>query len=218
MNRCHDIQGQLNDWLDDLLESAEQERVAAHLQDCPHCRSVFERHNAISEDLQTLGQLADRVTLTRREVARPQRRWQRIGRVAAAVLIVGTIGMSAVWYRRAQRTELAMHTPDKPQQTDNPIGEPIVPGTEGAAREALVRLAKGDDRLAVRLPSNNPRVHIIWFYEPVRPKVESPGNKHKDASPSSRHDELARPQLAGAVPVGKKSPLPQGAGEVVERG
>ncbi len=73
MNRCHGIQSRLDDWLDAMLEPAEQERVAAHLQDCAACRKLFERHDTISENLQALGQIADQMAPERSEAARPAR-------------------------------------------------------------------------------------------------------------------------------------------------
>ena len=185
MNRCDEIQGRLDDWLDDLLEPAEQGRVAAHLQDCADCRRLFEQHNEISEDLQTLGQLVDRMTATPREVAQPRRRWQRIGRVAAAVLIVGTIGMGAVWYRSIRTTELTVRVPDAPRQDGNLDDGRMAPRVRTERSEALIHLVKGDDRLAVRLPSKNPRVQIVWFYDPARPKVESPEHEDEGVIPSS---------------------------------
>ena len=158
MNRCHEIQGRLDDWLDDRLEPAEQERVAAHLQDCAACRKLFERHNTISENLQALGRIADRVAATPQEAAPPQRRWQSVGRVAAAVLIVGTIGMGAAWYRWTSRAERIVHVPAVPRQVDNLEDGRVGPATTTERHEALIRLVKGDDRLAVRLPSKNPLV------------------------------------------------------------
>lgn len=185
MNRCHDIQGQLNDWLDDLLESAEQERVARHLQECVACRGLFERHQAISEDLQALGQIADRMVVRPRDAAVPRRSWQKVGRIVAAVLIVGTIGMGAVWYRSVQRAELIVHVPEESRQVGNLGDGHIGQRTATGRRAALIQLVKGDDRLAVRLPSKNPRVQIVWIYDLIRPKVETPGHEDEDASPSS---------------------------------
>lgn len=185
MNGCHEIQGHLDDWLDGLLEPAEQQRVAAHLQDCAACRRLFERHQAISDGLQALGQLADRMAAPPREADRPARRWQRVGRVAAAVLIVGTIGAGAAWYRLAQRADSLVHAPGGPRQTGTIEGEHVGPSTIPEQREALIHLVKGDDRMVVRLPSKNPRVQIIWLYDQVRPTVENPEGMDVSTRPSS---------------------------------
>ncbi len=185
MNRCHEIQSRLDDWLDAMLEPAEQERVAAHLQDCAACRKLFERHDTISENLQALGQIANQMAPRRSEAARPGRSWQRVGRVAAAVLIVGTIGMGAAWYRWTNRAERIVHVPAVPRQVGNLSDGRIGLEATTERREARIRLVKGDDRMAVRMPSKNPLVQIVWFYDPARPKVESPENEDEDASPSS---------------------------------
>lgn len=169
MNRCHEIKDRLDDWLDGLLEPAEQEGVAAHLQDCAACRRLFERRREIEEGVLRLGQAADRLASAPPVGKSVPLRWRSVLRIAAAVLVVVTTGFVALQYRHAGRP---MPTPPGRSVLSGEARESrSLPKESPTANEAPSEFSVtvDDSYMAVRLESSNPRIQIVWFYPMVQP-------------------------------------------------
>lgn len=168
MNGCEDIRLLMDDWLDDFLDEAARERVEAHLQTCASCRSEFDRQAAITDDLATLGRAADRIAASR-ATRRPtparwfqhSTRWRR-GLAAVAVVVLGlSLTLSEL-----------RHQPASPEpEAARPAGATEAGGD--APPISAFSITTPDNKLVVPCESSNPRIHIVWLYDEVRPAATS---------------------------------------------
>ena len=108
--------------------------------------------------------------------------------IATMLLVFQLVVSDGLIQDQGRSTQVAQAQSQKPQAA-RPVltldDGRMAPRVRTERREALIHLVKGDDRLAVRLPSKNPRVQIVWFYDPARPKVESPEHEDEGVIPSS---------------------------------
>ncbi len=194
---CEDIQARLNDWLDDGLSPAEHEGVRAHLRGCAACREVFARFESLQKDLSLLAQAADRIAA--RPVARRSARRRRLTlvRVAAAVALAVGIASAAFVLRPSSDRELIVRDGLEPAD-----GLQLVDADwNGQARAAgdsgfHLELAGADNRLAVRVKAENPRIHVVWLYGPP-PAMES-------TDVEAEEETGPRSQGGSSPPVGKR--------------
>ncbi len=193
---CDDIRARLNDLLDNELSAGEHERIQAHLRECAACREFFARYETLQKDLSVLARAADRIAA--RPVAagtRARHRWPPI-RAAAVVLLAAGIGSAAYFMRPSADRELIVR--DEPgtihglQLVDSEGSVPDrVPGDDAFH----LNLADKDDRLAVRMATENPRVHIVWLYgdppadESTDDEAIDEGRPRSESSPSAPIDE-----------------------------
>ncbi|MCG8409164.1 MAG: zf-HC2 domain-containing protein [Phycisphaerales bacterium] len=153
MNDCHKIREQLDDWLDELLDTARHERVEAHLKTCEECREVFQRYRTLSEDLLRLSGTADRIAAMPGAAKIVKPRWTFLLRTAAAMMLLFTAGYVATRYRHVHQDQISM----QPDIT-------VCPEVDAEPRRNEFYLADSNSRMPVRIKSNNPRVHIVWLY------------------------------------------------------
>lgn len=183
MNRCEAIRRRLDDWLDDLLASAERSEVEAHVRDCADCRSVFERQAALARELHTLGRVADRMA-SGGQASSSVRSYGRFLVRAAVVFLVATIALSAWQLARSPVDQLVARGPDAPVVEERSIGRTVRPvGATSPARTFAV--VPDRRRLAVQLESDNPRIHIVWFFDEIRSPETSNGDANDEVPATS---------------------------------
>lgn len=171
---CETCRRRLDDYLDGALAGAERRLVDTHLEACSRCRAEFDRFRLMDEDLCSLGVAADRLAAAE-SGARPARSHRAWWRVAAAVAIA--VGLAAVGVRHGP----ALRQPDT-QRGDRVIsdgGSADSPVQGGRTTKEIggsgFCIVQKDRRIAVRMRSENPRVHIVWLYESVAPDVDADG-------------------------------------------
>ncbi len=175
MTQCDDIRAGLDDWLDDLLEDSVREAIETHLAECEDCASYFERHESLADDLLMLGRAADRIadttttTMTTAAVPRRFRLSPTINAAAGILLLIGAGSYVAQqWLDETQNQHVAINDPN--QGEIDPITEP--PGTTHT-RKPLFDLTTPENRLARHVESDNPRIHIVWLYDEIRPATDT---------------------------------------------
>jgi hypothetical protein len=171
---CGQVRERWDQWLDGELEGAERADVAAHLGACPDCRNLYDRQERVEGLMLTLGRAADRIV----EARRARRPLGSLLRMAAAVAIVTSAGITASWWLAGRNVApVPAPRPVVKAGTDRPGGFEADP-----APSAALAIAESSPGLAVRLRCENPRVQIVMFYEPV-------------GGPASREPTTTAPQL-----------------------
>lgn len=167
MDPCSEFQERFDDWLDDCLSATDRAAFEGHLKTCDACRRFFDYHDALANDLKALGRAADRMAATR-TTARPVSR-HKIGilQIAAVIVLFIVPGMiiKRVWFDRVgQPTQVVSNDPRERSEE-----KPDDPGDQSArpSDSSGFHFSHDDDRLAVRMKSDNPRVHIVWLYDTV---------------------------------------------------
>ncbi len=181
---CERIRSMLDDWLDGLLEGEAACFVKTHLADCPVCAAWFERHKAISMNLAVLGRAADQIASSPGRSAKQSGdlgeaaaggvrrliRWRSWTAVAALMVMFVGASLYLIMPRHPAGTDPDSHDRTHPVATSSPKHE--------AGRPAPMVLADSDNtfnvacpegRMAVPIESNNPRIHIVWFYDQLSP-------------------------------------------------
>lgn len=162
---CHDISMRLDDYLDGELSCDESIQWETHVAQCDDCRAASIEAQRLIDDLAMLGAIAEHQAGNSNRSTVPakiQRRsgWLRFGTIAAAIALFVSASFLI------------------------PAGDPIKSNTHRLVptRTAPASIATGknqtriefDDcaRMAIRLPSDNDRIHIYWMYDTVRPNDE----------------------------------------------
>lgn len=175
MTQCDDIRAGLDDWLDDLLEDSVREAIETHLAECEDCALYFERHESLAGDLLMLGRAADRIadattTMTMATTAAP-RRFRLSPTISAAAGILLLVGAGSYfaqqWLGETRNQQLAMN--EENHGEIGPIAEPPGP----TPREPTFDLTTPENRLARHVESDNPRIHIVWLYDEIRPATDT---------------------------------------------
>lgn len=160
---CERFRRQLDARLDDELSRDERAELEQHLDTCEACSSFFEQAGTISNRLTALGSAADVIASTpgslrvhRSPFARP------IVRIAAAIALLAAAGLA--WRFGPHRSETLVPRTQVAILDTKPEATP--PAAEATEPDGLV-VATATPTLAVRMKSNNPRVQIVMFYEPI---------------------------------------------------
>ncbi len=157
MQTCNWIDSQIDDFLDDRLPPTAQHELEQHIAACSPCRATVLRQQALIADLAGLGAAADRVAggpAKMPEVRRSSAPW----RIAAAILVVAGLGYGLNAWRHRGGSVAQIEPSEQP--TDIGRGAPDL-------ETPLVVLGDGANRMAVRLPSSDPGIHIVWLYDTV---------------------------------------------------
>ncbi len=135
--------------LDDELTELDRERLDSHCARCPSCRAAQDELAVVDRILFEIG-VEDRAIPA--PLAAPKRSFarSRIGALAASALIVIAFYCSGP------------PTPPAPRVARTPVAPRDDDGFEITA----------EDLLAVTVPSHNPRVKIVWLYQPLTMKKE----------------------------------------------
>ncbi len=183
---CEETRLRLDDWLDDCLDPAVQAEVDEHLAECPRCFRIFDSHRMIEGDLTALGAAADKLADASAQVPLRSRSWWRtaVG-VAAVVAILVTAGIVTVGSRGTGNSDpqFAKQTLTGTDSARN--GQPRATGNKNSIEHSnvfAVAITGNDHRMAVEMESNNPRIHVVWFYNQVLPK-ETPGEVESNDVP-----------------------------------
>ena len=165
MMGCEKIRIRLDDWLDGRLTDEALGEVKDHLAYCEACRSHFERHLSLAEDLAALGRAANRMAdHAGPSVGRQRRRIGRIVAVAACLALVA----GGIYYAGLSHVEFMPPVTSAPEAPRLVVSDrPAVPLGELMVRpvdERQVRIENAPDCVAVHVESSNPRVHIVWLY------------------------------------------------------
>lgn len=171
MDDCCEIRDRLDDWLDGVLKPSQYEGIEAHLRSCADCREFFQRHEALAEDLFTLGGAADQIASApaKTEIAKPK--WSYLLRIAAAILLAVTVGIASTQYWSGRQREVLVQDISVPKEMS------------GGLQQEKFHLDLSDNRMVVRMKSGDPLMHIVWLYETVQLPF-SPDDKDDDSSVS----------------------------------
>lgn len=169
MNICDEIRERFDDWLEDSLSDANRKTIEGHLKACDACRRFFNYHETLANDLMALGRAADRMAATR-TAAKPVSR-HKIGalQIAAVIVLFIVPGMiiKRVWFDRfGQPTQVVSNDPRERAEENSTLNP------------SEFQFSHDDNRLAVRMKSDNPRVHIVWLYDTI-PSPEEGDNKNE---------------------------------------
>lgn len=163
MADCESIKRQIDDYLDDRLDSAALRAFERHVAECSECQSTVINERSLIGNVSALGVLADRIAAA--PVAPVELPSKRLGawRVAAAIVVFAAIGLGAYQFgtRKFTRSKL---TDNSGNHLDMPH-EGVHSSTTIDLEKAYVTLEGGDDRLAVQVASDDPHVHVIWLYD-----------------------------------------------------
>ncbi len=175
---CELTRSRLDDWLDDLLDPNVQAEVDEHLAKCPACAQFFDRHRGIEDDLLALAAAADRLAdASAHPRVRGHTGWRKAVGIAAVVAILVTAGIVTVGSRGTGDNNRQVAGPP-PTGTDGAgLEEPRATQNQNPIEHSnvfAVATTGNDHRMAVEMESNNPRIHVVWFYNQVLPK-ETPG-------------------------------------------
>jgi len=160
---CDRFRQQLDAWLDDELCPEERAKLRRHLDACEACSSFFAQAGTISNRLTALSSAADVIASTqgssrvhRSQLAHP------IVRIAAAIALMAVAGLA--WRFGLHRSEPPITPVQVVIRDISPRATP--PSAEASDPDGLV-VATANATLAVRMKSDNPRVQIVMFYEPM---------------------------------------------------
>jgi hypothetical protein len=179
----------LDDYLDDLMASADREAFERHLEKCDGCRqavsfeqSMLEAASASIED----AAVPAAVTAQARDAIR---RWQLKCRLAwtaglAAALLVGFFGYAirdpanAPHIAKTDRSEVTIDSdPPPPVARDNPKQTARQESGDEAHRPTIVRMLSGASppRVALSLPTQSDNVTLVMvFPTPINDRVIIP--------------------------------------------
>lgn len=159
MSECEFITARLDDWLDGTLDGASRVRFEAHIAACERCAGVVARERQLAADLAGLNDIGNRIALEAAGMPLPKRKKTGGLRVAAAIAILFAGGYAATLLWRPSQTGPAAQEA-KVAQGGKPAEPPVT---------TTFMLASGDARLSVRMPSDDPKVHVFWLYETASP-------------------------------------------------
>lgn len=167
---------QFDAWRDgDPPEKARAE-VDSHLDQCVACRRWFDAAVQLGNDLELLGVTADLMCRSkvdglekdRLPTTRPA--WGRLSglarqtRVAAAILFL----CSVTWLMTARREpDLSTNSLPSTHAID-----PVQPRRPQPKTATVVSLSGDDARWVAPIPSDNPRIHIVWVYGDPAPQPQ----------------------------------------------
>ena len=185
MGDCQFVEAHMDAWLDGELDAAATARFERHVTACPACAERIRLERSISADFETLGHIAGRIAHEGAVADAAPRRRFRVWRAAATIALVVGAGYAAT---------MLIRSASNPK--NGQLARTVEPDDE--ANQAPIRLsmslADDDTRLSVRMPSDDPRVHIIWLYETEPPRSGAsddagtgevtPGNGSPLANPS----------------------------------
>src|SRR5207237_10672774 len=91
--------------------------------------------------------------------------WAPLVRVAAAVALATLAG----WLAHSAIMRARSHAPMLPQPDESAVVTASTTPSANAIEPVQVALVD-DDRLKVSIPTQNPRIHIVWLYDTPRVK------------------------------------------------
>ncbi len=158
---CQDISDCMDDALDGVFADDERRAFDAHLESCMACRAAVSAERQLLSDLATLGAVAERIADDVTDIQPSagfiaSRRWLRIGNIAAAIALIVTASFLV------PRTQTATTVPDSSSRATS--DDASVPNVKV---EPLVYI-DDDTQLAIRMSSENEKMHIYWLYETVQ--------------------------------------------------
>jgi anti-sigma factor RsiW len=162
-----------DDYLDETISDSNRHRFEAHLLTCPDCHRELQLQRQVNSLLAAAAHLepvsvalVDRVE-RRIFNATILRRWYWATGIAAAVMIVVTIGAWFGW-RPAHRTEpvVTSSPPDEKQSKDFNV----VQDNETIPASAVdVKVGPTLAGIVVPMKSDNAKVAIFWIYPSIPP-------------------------------------------------
>lgn len=176
---CERVRSMLDDWLDGLLDGESTCRVEAHLTECSACAAWFEQYRAIAADLVALGQAADRMVLWPRPSAKADGeavvrgvrrliRW-RSWTAIAAVLVVFVGASLYVAIPRHSHQAGGDASLERRAGGDGSRDDHVQAAPRAQSDHDGFSVTCPEGRMAVPMESNNPRIHIVWFYDQLSP-------------------------------------------------
>ena len=166
---CKDIRAGLDDWLDGVATEPLRREIDLHLAECDACTRFFASHRHLADDLLILSDAGNRMA----DAARPHAaksgspRWHFLVR-AAVILLVAGLGLYVTKPWRAGApgpvTQNVQPRDAEPERPSPPVFHITVP----------------KNRIAVRIESANPRIHIVWLYSEIPPPGASNDEKAED--------------------------------------
>jgi len=176
---CDHFNRRIDDWLDGTLEDADRSRIDAHLAACSSCASMAAAERRMATDLSMLNDVGNRIAhqgVAAPPESTPRRRLNPV-RIAAALAILVGGGYAAIHF--------ATRTPSVNDSSD--IAANV---EESGPIKTTFMMPRDDTRMSVRMPSDNPRVHIVWLYDtaPAVAAVDSPvENEGEGPGPATPH-------------------------------
>lgn len=171
MARCTEIRERFDDWLEGRLPAADRTVIEDHLRACDGCRRFFDEQAALAGDLLALGCAADRMAAGRAAVKPVSPRRVDVLQIAAVIVLFIVPGMiiKRVWFDRGD--EPAQVVSNRPPPAASGVHDTGDAPTHPA--EPAFSVSTDEDRLAVLMSTENPRIHLVWLYDTVRPPEET---------------------------------------------
>jgi len=184
MDLCGEIRERFDDWLEDSLSDADRKTIEGHLKACDACRRFFDYHETLANDLMALGRAADRMAAGRtaaKPVSHDRIRPLQVAAIIALFIVPGMIIKRVLFDQVGQPTQVVSNDPRERAEE-----RPDDPGDQSARPpdSSDFHFSHDDDRLAVRMKSDNPRVHIVWLYDTI-PPPEDGGNENNPSGSDS---------------------------------
>ena len=170
MSTCDDTRAACDDWLDGAADSSLMADIDAHLAACEGCAQYFGRLKTLEDNLALLGDAADRLADAAGTPA-PMKRltWRPLIAVAAVLMF----GFATLLRHQDRGSEDARRLADlSGMAIDDVVSDPD-PG---------FHITVPDDRLALPIESDNPRIHIVWLYHETSPPDETADESTGDAA------------------------------------
>lgn len=157
MRDCDFVISNLGDWTDGLLDDVSLVRFNAHVKACDACAKRVADERQLSNDLAVLNAIGNRIA-AEGATETPVRRMNRGWRVAAAFAVLA--GSSYVATSLIGKKETNREGAESNAVAVNRDGDNGVP----AEIKTTFTLPKDDTRLSVRIPSEDPHIHVFWLY------------------------------------------------------
>jgi hypothetical protein len=170
MSTCDDIRAACDDWLDGTADPSLEADIDAHLAACEDCAQYFGRLRAIEDNLALLGDAADRLADAAGTPAPKKRHAWRPLIAVAAVLMFGFV---ALLRHQKQGQEGIPQLAERTGTTKHDLG---------SDRDPDFHMTVPDDRLALSIESDNPRIHIVWLYQETLPPGDTAGESTENAA------------------------------------
>ncbi len=163
MSPCDDIRSACDGWLDGTADTSLKVDIDAHLAACEDCAQYFGRLRAIEDHLAILGSAADRLA-DAAGTPTPKKRltWRPLIAVAAVLMF----GFVALLRQQDRGSEDIRRLADHAGTTNGDLGSDQGPS---------FHITVPDDRLALPIESDNPRIHIVWLYHKILPPGDTAG-------------------------------------------